>query len=1052
MKGISIRNKTHFSCGLGVGTTKQYFEAAKEKNISHIALTDFCTLGGALEFYRESKDSDLKVAIGSEFNINYGGDLDTYPISLLCYNQEGYTNLCRLVTAANNNNRILNLQDIFDNNIGLYCISQDIRHKKALEPIFNDKLFFELIPYIDRRSSNLAILSEVSVFQTVVSSDSYMPNKEDKVLQDIMIQNSSFSKEDKTFPYPKYMMGLEELLQSFVQSGLLSEFKDYFISGLKNSEKIIEHCSNLELKFSDQIVNYPHILHPLNLDGVDKVTLLRRIIEKNKRWDLNNEEYKARLELEIDAITNNDRVNLIDYFLVLEDLCRYCRDNNVPVGPGRGSGAGSLVLYGLMVTHLDPIKYDLLFERFISKGRIEAGTLPDVDLDFANQDIVRDYLVGLYGEDRVKPIGTYQTLAIRGAIKDAFRTLYPEASFFDVNRITGAIDEELKEDGDKLVDVFLNQYEKNEYFIKLIEPYPLIKDAVAKLVGFNRQPGIHPCGLAITQDPIQEFMPVRITKGKQVLEYQADDCEYSGVIKYDILGLKTLKFFKSCLENIHERCKDSKFDYPKSIYDIPLDDRLTYDAFERGDTESVFQFNSNVAKSILEKIKITSLDDLSMVTSVGRPGPMNNGQHYDFIKRKNGSVPSEPPHPALRELLEPTLGVMIYQESVMKCAQLMGGYSLAETDNIRKAMGKKKIEILKPYKDGFVKFCEENFPDTAKRMPPKKDKDGKITEYDINKSEYIWNLMETFSGYGFNKSHSMAYTLIGYYCQYLKVHYPLEWWTACLENAGDTKHTRAYYSAFKNRIQLPSINYSTDKYVIKYLEHCEQDENGDDVDGMIIMPFGSVKNVGEKASQSIQENAPYSSFEDFFKRVNKRACNKRVVVNLIFAGAFDCFESDKEKLLAEFYKLRKDKKIPSEHQNITRDQEIAMRYEVMDFLVPNYIEMYPEAFSECKTLEQLKKANDKDHATIVGKVDNIKKRKLNSKNNAEYGVFEVLNDGEVLSVVCWPDEWETYKEDVQVGEVYKFFGNVNHYHKKTQINFRTCVPLKTCLGGIYGQP
>lgn len=1043
MNGTSLRVKSHFSCGLAIGTSKQYIKAAREKQLGSLAITDFSTLGGALDFYKQGQKEKFPIAIGVEFSID---ELEN--IALIAYTQEGYTNLCRLVTLSNSNDRKLYVQNIFDHSEGLYCITPEISHKNQLEPIFKDKLYFELVPYINRTKHNISIIEQVGPDRVVVSSDAYMPNSDEKVLQDIMHENSSWGSKDQLFDHARYMMSNMELLQNFVTNFPMDK-KEYIINGIKNSIKIVDHCSEIKLKFTDQIVNYPHLLHPLNKDGCDKETLLRRIITKNSRWE-DNEEYNKRLEMEIDAITHNDRVNLIDYFLVLEDLCRYCRDNDIPVGPGRGSGAGSLVLYGLMVTHLDPIKYGLLFERFISKGRIEAGTLPDVDLDFANQEVVRQYLIELYGEDRVLPIGTYQTLATRGAIKDAFRTLYPDTDFFITNKITGAIDDDLREEGDSESDFFERQFTDNEDFCKLMEPFPLVREAVSKLVGFNRQPGIHPCGLAITQDPIADFMPIRITKDKHVLEYQADDCEYSGVIKYDILGLKTLKFFQSCLRNIAAKYENEKlkcYDYIKSIYDIPLDDRATYRAFMNGDTESVFQFNSSVAKAILTNIQINSLDDLSMVTSVGRPGPMKNGQHYNFMKIKNGEIPPTPPHPALKELLEDTLGIMIYQESVMKCAQLMGGYSLAETDNIRKAMGKKKLEILLPYKEGFIKHCQEKFPDTA----------FKGESGDVSKAEEIWNLMETFSGYGFNKSHSMSYTLIGYYCQYLKVHYPLEWWASCLEHAGAPEHTKKFYSAYKHRIMLPSINYSTDYYKIVYEEEPTFDENNYDVEGWIVMPFDSVKSVGGVAGQSIQNNAPYSSFEDFYERAKSdkgRRVNKGVVVNLIFAGAFDCWERDKEKLLAQYYALRKDKKIPPEHQNITRDYELEQKYAVMDFLTLDYIDMHSDILSKCKYPEQLQDMEHGDKVHIVGKISEIKTNKINKGQNAgqKFYKLKVMNNDEEYDVVVWPEQVGFYKHLLNEKEVVVIEGLIkNDWNNKVQVTAKSIHTIKEVrsFGGLH---
>ena len=1046
MSFTSLRNKSHYSCGTAVGTSKQYIQGAKEKGLTSFALTDHCTLGGALNFYKEGKKQNFPIAIGVEFNINYGAGIGTDPIALICFNHEGYTNLCRLITIANSNNKVISAHDLQEINQGLYCFTRDVGDRTHLEPIFGDKLFFEILPYESNHIGNLNIIETVDPERIVVSSDAHMIHREDKILQDIMYQNSSYGKQEELYDHSRYMMGVQEQLTRFVQLGY-QDHQNAIVSGIKNANRIIEECGQLELKFKDQLVNYPHKLHELNDGSLDKEGLLRKIIEVNARWDLNDPVYKERLEYEIDTIVRNNRLDLTDYFLVVEDFCRFCRKNDIPVGPGRGSGAGSLVAYGLMITHLDPLEYGLLFERFISKGRIEAGTLPDFDIDFADPVLVKDYLIDLYGEDRVMPIGTYQSLATRGAMKDAFRILYPDVHFQVVNAINGSIDNDLREEGDSEAEFFEKQMTMNPAFAQQMNQYPKVKEVVGKLVGFYRQQGVHPCGMAITQDPIKEFAPTRDGKGRAVLEYSGDDCEYAGIIKFDTLGLKTLKFFASCLRNIKnfyensEECCD--MDYPETIYDIPLNDERTHKQFEKGKTESVFQFNSDVAKSILTALKIESLDDLSMVTSVGRPGPMQNGQHNSFIKRRN-SGDATPPHPALKELLENTYGIMIYQESVMKCAELMGGYSLAQTDDIRKAMGKKKLEVLLPYKEGFIEYCQKNFPDTAF-----KGEEGKVS-----RAEEIWNLMETFSGYGFNKSHSISYALIGYYCQYLKTHYPLEWWCACLQNEDKKESIKKYYAAYENRICLPSILHSKAEYYVDYFKEYTTDEVGDEVEGMVVMPFHCIQNVGTKAAKIIEDSGPFEDFADFYNKItNRRIVDKRVVTNMIFAGVFDCWETDKETLIKQYYELRKDKNIPPELLNLTRDFEMEKKYDVMPFLTLDYIQVYQDILCQCKYPDQIVDYIGKGNVKIVGKIDKLFKRKIkrgDNKGKIFYGA-QLSNNNATYDVTIWPDQVGIYREKIVEGLVVVMEGSVNNdWNEKVQFVAKSIHTIKEVrrLGGL----
>ena len=1007
----SLINKSHYSCGLGIGTAEQLIKNAKDKGLYAYAITDQMTMGGVLDFYNEGKKQKFPVILGVELKVFEGMLAQSFPVQFLCFNQIGYTNLCKLTTLCHSNSTLA-VSDVAENSEGIICLCAEPILISFLQPIFQDNFYAVLSVYAQDIKRNKKLLDYN--IQTIVSCDSSIPNPEDKIIQDIMYENSKWGKEKELFSEPRALLNLKDLVGRFVVDHNQYIDSTILVRSIKNTFKIADQCKGLELKFKDQIVNYAHLMHPLNTEKLNKEQLLEKIIRTNGRFDLVNSVYKARYEYELEAITKNSRVNLIDYFLVLEDLVRFCRENEIEVGPGRGSGAGSLILYGLKVTSLDPIKHGLLFERFISKGRIEAGTLPDVDLDFSDQEKVREYLVDLYGEERVRPIGTYQTLALKGAIKDAFRVLHKELDFKFINFITSIL---TKKEEDSELEYFESQLENNQAFKKAMKKYEAVIPIIKKLLGLNRQAGVHPCGLAITQDPLDDFLPVRDVDGKRVIEFNGDFCEQSGVIKYDLLGLKTLSFFQTCFKLIRQRDPETKI---RTQDDIPLDDDNTFMAFQLGETDSVFQFGSFIAKTILKSLKeVTSLDDISMVTSCGRPGPMKNHQHKVFVGRKNGEFEVIAPHPCLNEILKDTYGIMIYQESVMKCSQIMGGFSLTEADDIRKAMGKKKPEVLIPYKQRFIKYCEEKYPDTQKF------KRGKDSELKV--SEYIWHLMETFSGYGFNKSHSMSYALIGYYCMYLKIHHKLEWACACLTHAGDIDHLKSYYSAFKDLIKLPDVNKSTNGFYIGY------------EDSSIYMPFNSVKGVGEKASEAVFEARPFSTFEEFYEKVNKTKANKRVVVSLIFAGAFDSLGcSDKEKLLSTYYALRGDKTIPPEHQNITQEFELEQKYDALNFLQRDYISMYPTVCGNLTQYEKIENRIEKTGFNTVGKITKVFIRKQKDpnggKNKVDYAAFIIENNSQQMECKAWALEYNKFRENIKVGEVVIIHATVSKYQDKAELH------------------
>ena len=469
-----------------------------------------------------------------------------------------------------------------------------------------------------------------------------------------------------------------------------------------------------------------------------------------------------------------------------------------------------------------------------------------------------------------------------------------------------------------------------------------------------------------------------------------------------------------------------RFNIDIDIYNIPLDDQKVYDAFNAGDTVGVFQFGSDIAISILTQIISKNLEDLCMVTSAGRPGPMKNMQHIRFIKTKNGKLKAQAPHHSLEETLKETYGIMMYQESVMKASQILGGFTLSEADDIRKGMGKKKKSVLAPYKERFIANCVKYYdPDGTEYGDDELAIDqihseGGHTDISPEKAEELWHLMETFAGYGFNKSHSMAYAYIGYLCQYLKVNYALEWWFACLTHSVDkTEKFNEFFSAAKEHILMPDINQSTNEFFIN-------DDN------KIVFPFAVVKGIGIKANAEINKHRPYTSLKDFYDRVTKRTITKTVVERLIWAGAFDSFNVDKEQLIQEYYVLRKQK-LPEQYQHIDRPTFVLLQKKSLDFLLIDYYELYSEIFGEdtVRYANQIENMKDKSAVIMGGIIGKVTVSKTRRKET--YATFILENKSQETKVKLWPDEYSQYLGKIKEGEFIKLRGNINYWQGRPQI-------------------
>ena len=595
--------------------------------------------------------------------------------------------------------------------------------------------------------------------------------------------------------------------------------------------------------------------------------------------------YNERADFELDVINQQ---GFPAYFLVVADLCKHARSVGIRVGPGRGSAAGSLVAYALGITNVDPIEHTLLFERFLNPERV---SMPDIDIDFDDRRrgemIV--YATNKYGADKVAQVITFGTIKAKAALKDAARILYGPAGFGMADKISKAMpppvlgkDISLK----GIVDDSDSRYKEATEVRSLLDTDPNAKkifDTARGLEGLIRQPGVHACAVILSKDPVMSVIPVwaRPQDGSIITGFDYPSCEDIGLLKMDFLGLRNLTVLGDAIDLVKvNRGADIDLDA------LPIDDPKTYELLQRGDTLGVFQLDGAAMRELLRRMQPTEFADVSAVGALYRPGPMAMNSHNDYADRKNGRQEVKPIHPELaeplREILKPTYGLIVYQEQIIKIAQRAAGFTAGQADVLRKAMGKKKLDVLeKEY---------ERFHAGMRAMTAEKDPDAPAGGYSNEAIKTLWDTILPFAGYAFNKSHAVAYAMISYWTAYMKANYPAEYMSGLLTSVGDSKDKMAVYLSECRKMGIkvlpPDVNDSLGSFAA--------------VGGDIRFGMGAIRNVGENVVASIvkcrKEKQPYESFQDFLSKVDAVVCNKRAIESLIKAGAFDSLNHSRRGL------------------------------------------------------------------------------------------------------------------------------------------------------------
>ena len=1031
-KWISLHNHTGYSLLDGSAKIKDLISRTKELGMDSIAITDHGVMFGCVEFYKEASAQGIKPIIGCEVYVaaksmgikQNTGENETHHLVLLVKDETGYSNLMKIVSEASINGFYYKPRTdknfLREHSEGLIALSaclggevqslilQDNMKKAesaALEykGIFGDDFYLELqyhgMEEQLKVNRELVLMSGRLDIPLVATNDTHYIYKDDSVSHDVLlcIQTAKNVNDEDRMRYPSeqfYLRSPEEMHEIF----------SYIPEALENTVKIAQMCS-FDYEFhKSKLPKYP--LEP----GADPFEYLRELCYEGMRqkYEAVTAELEERMEYELRII---NQMGYVDYFLIVWDFIKFADDNGIMTGPGRGSAAGSLVAYALNITKIDPIKYNLIFERFLNPERI---SMPDIDSDFCyerRQEVI-DYVVDKYGVDNVSQIITFGTMAARACIRDVGRAL--DYSYAEVDRIAKMIPQMLGITIEKALQVnseLKQLYDEDERCQYLI-------DIAKRLEGLPRHTSTHAAGVVIASEPLVNFVPLQKNEDSIVTQFTMGSLEELGLLKMDFLGLRTLTVIRDAVEMI-EKNEGVRID----IGSLDFDDREVYRMIGEGHTVGVFQLESAGMTSFMKELKPDSLEDIIAGISLYRPGPMAEIPKYIRNKKDPECIKYETEE--LKPILGVTYGCMVYQEQVMQIVRDLAGYSMGRSDLVRRAMSKKKHEVMEQERKSFVEGCLKRGinPGAADR---------------------IFDSMMDFASYAFNKSHAAAYAVVGYQTAYLMCYYPAEFLAAMLNSVMGDSTKVAYYIRYADEkgIQIlpPDINESIDKFAV--------------TGNRIRFGLSAVKNVGVNVIRSIvksrEEKGRFTDLEDFCSKIDITCINKRVVESLIKAGAFDCFGVYRSQLLDVYEKvldgISNERKRNIEGQmslfSGVQDSKIMIRYpDIREFdkkhllamekemtglyLTGHPLDQYERALrnqtsikiSDIVSVEVLEDDDDSLQAdsgvkdgdmVIIGGIITEISRKI-TRNNANMAFVKIEDLFSVIEVVVFPKTYEKCK-------------------------------------------
>ena len=895
---VHLHNHTEYSLLDGMMSVNGIVGKAKELGMNAVAITDHGNLYGAIEFYQACVQNDIKPIIGSEFYMTPFSRFEKsgprYHLTLLAKSEKGYKNLMKLSSRSfiegfyykpridrelleEYAEGIICLSGCLQGQIPSLIVEDKLKEAEDaavyFKELFGKDSFFLEIQIHGIKEERIAAkeiysLSKRLQIPLVATNDAHYLNKDDAEAHDVLLcigtKNFLSDPARMRFHGENFYFKSEEEMEVI--------FKD-IPKALSNTQFIAEMCT-LDINLPGP--QLPDFDIP---ESFTKESYLKKVSEDGlkKRYKEITSEIRDRLDYEIEVI---GRMGFPGYFLIVWDFIQFAKKNNIWVGPGRGSGAGSIVAYALEITNIDPIKYGLLFERFLNEQRV---SMPDFDIDFCKerrQEVI-EYVTNKYSKEKVSQIVTFSKMKAKAVIRDVGRVL--EIPLKRVDEIAKMI-----EIGENLKKEINEDFRLKEIYEQGTTEEKRLLDISIRLEGLSRHTSMHAAGVVIGQKPITEFVPLQLVRDEKngdfiTTQFPGPQLEACGLVKMDFLGLITLTLMRNCLELL------SKKNIILDLDQIPFDDQKVYALFARGETEAIFQFESAGMRKFLKKLRPTCLEDLIAMNALYRPGPMNFIDSY--ILRKHGEEKVEYDHPLIEEILKETYGIMIYQEQVMKIAQVLAGYDLGSADILRRAMGKKKLKEMikheKIFTDGAVK-----------------------NGIDKTLAEGIFKKMSDFANYGFNKSHATAYAYLAYQCAYLKTYYPAEFMASVLTSEINKPDKLLEYIQSIREMSLeilpPDVNCSEIVFTVE--------------DGKIRYALSGIKGVGESASQSIvkarENEGGFKDVNHFLQSIDLRVVNRAVIEILIQSGACDSFGQKRkwmyehlDEFINEAQIIQSDKKI-----------------------------------------------------------------------------------------------------------------------------------------------
>ena len=872
MSGVfsHLRVSSEYSISQGLLTIDQIVKSASKHSIPSVALTDKSNMFGLVKFFNKCEAAGIKPISGASIQLIFENDENSHELLCLAKTNEGHKNLMKVISNAHNNSKytspVINFNELIELKNDIVAISggkdshlfeslkrNNISDASRIIDSFTKYFKDDFVLEVQRTNrpdeveyfKNILPLAVEKGIPIVATNDVLFANQDDYEVHETKVCiNTSKTLNDpnreKIFSEQQYFKSSEQMENLF---------KDC-ISLIENTNEISKKC-NVSFDTKEYFLPEYPVPKEHNFDTYLEELSNERLQSyiKNFKKD-QQEEYKSRLSYELNQIKN---MGFSSYFLIVYDFIEWSKNNDVPVGPGRGSGAGSLVAFALGITTLDPIDHGLLFERFLNPERL---SMPDFDIDFCmeKRDLVIDYVSKKYGEGAVSQIATFGTMAARAVVRDVARALGKPYALGDriskmIPFAPGMTLDRAKEEQPLFAQSIKNDGEVRE-----------IVNLSYKLEGIARNVGKHAGGVVIAPGSISDFCPVYVDRSSSsvMTQYDKDDVEKIGLVKFDFLGLRTLTVIDRAVKSINKNIDKGKLDLER----IPLDDEKVFKFLSSGKTMAVFQLESSGMRDLIKRLKPTKFEEITALLALYRPGPLNSGMHDEFVDRKHGRSPVTYPHKLLKEVLEETYGVIVYQEQVMEAARVLAGFSLGQADILRRAMGKKKKEEMEEQREIFVKGCENN-------------------DITSKNAEQIFDLINQFAEYGFNKSHSAAYALISYQTAYLKTYYPEHFMAAVLSSElGNTDKIHALIqecSRMKINVLNPNIRTSEKRFNVNK-----------DLD--IEYGLGAIKGVADAFIEhvcNVRDKIHFKDLWSFSKKIDIKLGGKKSLEALSQSGAFD---------------------------------------------------------------------------------------------------------------------------------------------------------------------